>query len=170
MARREGLALLGGGHAPEHGGLVDQVERAPLVVLTPAAPVGDAGGEVLQVRAGVPSPQPRACMMRAMDSDPDDPAAQLADELRGAIEELSSVAHDPERVAQAVDDGGRAAHVPRRPAGAPLVRGRHRATVSSTRSARPPSSNQSLYRGAHNPLAPPMSIELVEDEETAGSS
>ena len=31
------------------------------------------------------------------------PAAQLADELRGAIEELSSVAHDPERVAKAVE-------------------------------------------------------------------
>lgn len=41
-------------------------------------------------------------MMRAMESSGADPAAELADELRGAIEELSSVAHDPERVAQAV--------------------------------------------------------------------
>ena len=41
--------------------------------------------------------------MAGVELDPDDPATRLADELRGAIEELSSVAHDPERVAQAIE-------------------------------------------------------------------
>ena len=103
-------------------------------------------------------------MMRAMDSTPDDPAAQLADELRGAIEELSSVAHDPERVAQAVTmaadlrtflDGPKAP----RWYEASRVNG-HLDEVSAAAF-----NNQSLYRGAHNPLAPPMAMALVEDDE-----
>jgi acyl-coenzyme A thioesterase PaaI-like protein len=100
-------------------------------------------------------------MMRAMDSKPDDPAAQLADELRGAIEELSSVAHDPERVAQAADmaaelrtflDGPRAP----RWYEAEIVTG----DLGEASSAA--FQNQSLFRGAHNPLAPPLHF-AIED-------
>jgi acyl-coenzyme A thioesterase PaaI-like protein len=103
-------------------------------------------------------------MMRVMDSDPDDPAARLADELRGAIEELSSVAHDPERVAQAVAmaaglrtflDG------PRAPRWYEATRVDGRLSEVSAAAF----NNQSLYRGTHNPLAPPMAMELVEEED-----
>jgi len=99
-----------------------------------------------------------------MDSpEVDDPAARLADELRGAIEELSSVAHDPERVAQAAVmaaelrtflDGPRAP----RWYEAGLVNG----VIDEESGAA--FNKQSLYRGAHNPLAPPMAVDVVEDE------
>lgn len=101
-------------------------------------------------------------MMRAMD--PDDPAARLADELRGAIEELSSVAHDPERVARAVEmatelrtflDGPRAP----RWYEAGVVEG----TLDENSSAA--FQTQSLFRGAHNPLAPPIGMEVVEGDD-----
>ena len=94
--------------------------------------------------------------------DPDDPAARLADELRGAIEELSSVAHDPERVTRAIEmaadlrtflDGPRAP----RWYEAGLVDGvldQHSGAAFL---------KQSLFRGAHNPLAPPMAMDIVED-------
>jgi acyl-coenzyme A thioesterase PaaI-like protein len=103
-------------------------------------------------------------MMRLMDDDPRDPATRLADELRGAIEELSSVAHDPERVAQAVEmaaelrtllDGERA---PRwyETAWENGVLNHENAAAFE---------NQSLFRGAWNPLAPPMDIQMVDDED-----
>lgn len=104
-------------------------------------------------------------MMRGMDHEgPEDPAARLADELRGAIEELSSVAHDPERVERAVEmaaelrtflDGPRAP----RWYEAGLVAGvldEHSGAAFQ---------KQSLYRGAHNPLAPPLDMDIVEDED-----
>jgi acyl-coenzyme A thioesterase PaaI-like protein len=95
--------------------------------------------------------------------DPDDPAAHLADELRGAIEELTSVAHDPERVRQAVAiaaelrtflDGPRAP----RWYEAGLIEGALDAKSSAA------FQSQSLFRGAHNPLAPPMEMEIEEGE------
>ena len=96
-------------------------------------------------------------------SDVDDPAARLADELRGAIEELSSVAHDPERVAQAAVmaaelrtflDGPRAERWYEAGVGGVIDED---SGIAFNR--------QSLYRGAHNPLAPPMDVELVEDDD-----
>ena len=93
-----------------------------------------------------------------------DPAARLADELRGAIEELSTVAHDPERVAQALTmatelrtflDGERAP----RWYEVGFVDG----TLDHEHAAA--FNKQSLFRGEWNPLAPPMDIELVEDDE-----
>ncbi len=99
-----------------------------------------------------------------MDSDPRDPATRLADELRGAIEELSSVAHDPERVARAVEmaaelrtflDGDRAP----RWYEAAFVDG----VLDHENAAA--FNNQSLFRGAWNPLAPPMDIQLIEDDD-----
>ena len=99
-----------------------------------------------------------------MEPDPRDPATRLADELRGAIEELSSVTHDPGRVEQAVAmaaelrtflDGPRAP----RWYEAGLVSG-----VLDEESAAA-FQNQSLYRGAWNPLAPPMHMELIDDED-----
>ncbi len=96
--------------------------------------------------------------------DPDDPAARLADELRGAIEELSSVAHDPERVRQAVAmaaelrtflDGPRAP----RWYEAGLIEG----SLDEKSSAA--FQSQSLFRGVHNPLAPPMEMALEEGDE-----
>jgi acyl-coenzyme A thioesterase PaaI-like protein len=99
-----------------------------------------------------------------MDSTADDPAARLADELRGAIEELSSVAHDPERVARAAVmaaelrtflDGPRAPRWYESWASGGVIDDASGAAFQ----------NQSLYRGAHNPLAPPMEMELVDDED-----
>lgn len=87
-----------------------------------------------------------------------DPAARLADELRRAIEDLSSVDHDPARVARAVDmaaelrtflDGPRA---PRWYEGG-VVDGRLDDAGGEA------FNRQSLFRGAHNPLAPPLELE-----------
>ncbi len=87
----------------------------------------------------------------------DDPAARLAAELRLAIEELSSVDHDPERVAQAAEmaaelrtflDGPRA---PRWYDGE-VVEGRLDDSGGES------FNRQSLFRGAHNPLAPPLDL------------
>jgi acyl-coenzyme A thioesterase PaaI-like protein len=87
----------------------------------------------------------------------EDPAARLAAELRLAIEELSSVAHDPERVAQAADmaaelrtflDGPRAA----RWYEGTVVEG---ALDDAGADA---FHRQSLFRGVHNPLAPPLTL------------
>jgi hypothetical protein len=103
-------------------------------------------------------------MMRRMDDDARDPATRLADELRGAIEELSSVAHDPERVAKAADmaaelrqflDGPRAQRW--------YEAGRVDGVLDEASAAA--FQNQSLYRGAWNPLAPPMDMDLIDDED-----
>jgi acyl-coenzyme A thioesterase PaaI-like protein len=103
-------------------------------------------------------------MMRAMDSDPRDPATRLADELRGAIEELSSVDHDPERVAQAV---AMAAELRTFLDGPRSPRWYETAIANGAidDEAGAAFQNQSLFRGNHNPLAPPMVLDLVEDDD-----
>lgn len=94
--------------------------------------------------------------------DRDDPATRLADELRGAIEELSSRTHDPAQLAQAVElatelrtllDG------PRSP------RWYEAALVDGELDERSMHAfqSQSLFRGAHNPLAPPMVLTVEDD-------
>lgn len=99
--------------------------------------------------------------MAAMERPPDDvegdPATRLADELRGAIEELSSVVHDPARVAQAAAmakelrtflDG------PRAPRWYEAMAEAGRLDEASAAAFH----QQSLFRGDHNPLAPPMAM------------
>lgn len=102
-------------------------------------------------------------MMRAMDSTPPDPAARLADELRQAIEELSSVAHDPERVAQAA---AMAAELRTFLDGPRAPRWYEASAVAGVLDEASSDAflKQSLYRGAHNPLAPPMQVEVTEGE------
>jgi len=94
----------------------------------------------------------------------DDPATRLADELRRAIEELSSVDHDPERVARAAEmarelrtflDG------PRAPRWYEAMAEAGRLDEASTEAFH----KQSLFRGAHNPLAPPMAMTVETDDE-----
>ena len=48
--QREPLARAGGRHAARHRGGVDQVDGAALVVVAPTSPVGDLGGERLELR------------------------------------------------------------------------------------------------------------------------
>ncbi len=45
----EARAGAGGRHPSRHGGGVDQVEGAELVVVAPTPPVGDLGGELLEL-------------------------------------------------------------------------------------------------------------------------
>src|SRR5215212_6960829 len=101
-------------------------------------------------------------MMRLMDRDLRDPATRLADELRGAIEELSSVDHDPERVAQAV---AMAAELRTFLDGPPAPRWYEAGLAGGRLDEKSAEAfqNQSLYRGAHNPLAPPMAMDLFDD-------
>jgi acyl-coenzyme A thioesterase PaaI-like protein len=96
--------------------------------------------------------------------DSQDPAARLADELRGAIEELSSRTLEADQLEQAVVlaaelrtllDGPRAP----RWYDAGIVEGRLDGT-----SAESVFERQSLFHGAHNPLAPPMTLDFVETE------
>ena len=96
-----------------------------------------------------------------MDSDPRDPATRLADELRGAIEELSSVAHDPERVAKAVE---MATELRTFLNGPPAPRWYEAAAGEVDEQAMASFQSQSLYRGAHNPLAAPMRLEEVHGD------
>lgn len=94
--------------------------------------------------------------------DRDDPATRLAAELRGAIEELSSRTHDPAQLQQAVAlatelrtllDGP----VSPRWYEAGLVDGElDELSMNAFQS-------QSLFRGAHNPLAPPMALAVEDD-------
>ena len=102
--------------------------------------------------------------MAGVELDPDDPATRLADELRGAIEELSSVAHDPERVAQAIE---MAAELRTFLDGPRAPRWYEAGAVAGVLDAASGTAfqKQSLFRGAHNPLAPPMAMEVVEDED-----
>lgn len=102
--------------------------------------------------------------MAPMDSDTRDPATRLADELRGAIEELSSVAHDPDRVAQAVE---MAAELRTFLDGPKAPRWYEAARVKGVLDEVSAAAfqNQSLYRGAWNPLAPPMAMDLFDDED-----
>ena len=67
---REHLPLAGGGDAPQHGGGVDEVERAPLVVGAPPPGVGHAGRELLEVvgqRQGDPLGSAGASVWSATD-------------------------------------------------------------------------------------------------------
>ncbi|MET0150033.1 MAG: PaaI family thioesterase [Acidimicrobiales bacterium] len=98
-----------------------------------------------------------------MESSGEDPAARLADELRGAIEELSSVAHDPERVAQAVTMAAELRTFLDGPKSPRWYEAR-RVDGQLDEISAAAFNNQSLYRGAHNPLAPPMAMTLVEDD------
>ena len=54
MASGKRAPVRAGGQAAGHGGVVDQVEGAELVVVAPASPVGDLGGEGAGARAAVP--------------------------------------------------------------------------------------------------------------------
>jgi acyl-coenzyme A thioesterase PaaI-like protein len=89
------------------------------------------------------------------------PAERLAGELRAAIEELSSRVLDPERLGQAVElaaelrellDGERA------PRWYEAGRVDGKLDEASSNAFR----NQSLFRGAHNPLAPPMTLDFSD--------
>lgn len=93
--------------------------------------------------------------------DRDDPATRLADELRAAIEELSSRTHDPAQLGQAVALASELRALldgPRSPRWyeAGLVDGELDELSAEA------FQSQSLFRGAHNPLAPPMVL-TVED-------
>ena len=100
--------------------------------------------------------------MAGVELDPDDPATRLADELRGAIEELSSVAHDPDRVAQAIE---MAAELRTFLDGPRAPRWYEAGAVSGVLDAASGTAfqKQGLFRGAHNPLAPPLAMEVLED-------
>jgi hypothetical protein len=96
--------------------------------------------------------------------DSEDHAARLADELRGAIEELSSRDLDPARLAKAADlaaelrtllDGPKAP----RWYDAGIVGGEVDEAFAEGVFER-----QSLFHGAQNPLAPPMSLTITETE------
>jgi acyl-coenzyme A thioesterase PaaI-like protein len=93
----------------------------------------------------------------------DDPAARLADELRGAIEELSSRTHDRDQLEQAV---GLAAELRSLLDGPRSLRWYEAAAVDGEidEGSMAAFQSQSLYRGAYNPLAPPMTVK-VEDGE-----
>jgi acyl-coenzyme A thioesterase PaaI-like protein len=90
-------------------------------------------------------------------------AARLADEIRGAIEELSSRSLDPERLERAADlaaelrtllDGERS---PRW-----YEAGRVDGKLDEISSAA--FRNQSLFRGEFNPLAPPMTLDFSNED------
>jgi hypothetical protein len=96
--------------------------------------------------------------------DHEDPAARLADELRGAIEELSSRTHAAGQLEEAVSLAAELRQLldgPRSPRWyeAGLVDGEldeHSMTAFQS---------QSLFRGAHNPLAPPMHLEIEDGDD-----
>ncbi len=96
--------------------------------------------------------------------DPDDPATRLADELRGAIEELSSVAHDPDRVAWAIEMAAELRTFLDGPRAPRWYEASEVAGVLDENSGAA-FQKQSLFRGAHNPLAPPMAMGIVEDDD-----
>jgi acyl-coenzyme A thioesterase PaaI-like protein len=96
--------------------------------------------------------------------DSDDPAARLADELRGAIEELSSRTHAAGQLEEAVSLAAELRQLldgPRSPRWyeAGLVDGElDEQSMAAFQS-------QSLFRGAHNPLAPPMRLGIEDGDD-----
>jgi hypothetical protein len=96
--------------------------------------------------------------------DHEDPGSRLAHELRGAIEELSSRTHAAGQLEEAVSLATELRQLldgPRSPRWyeAGLVDGEldeRSMTAFQT---------QSLFRGAHNPLAPPMTLEVTDGDD-----
>lgn len=95
---------------------------------------------------------------------PGDPVAALADELRLVIEDISSVDHDHEQMVEALHLAQRLRQLLDGPAAPRWYDQLGPDGKPAPGAAESAFLRQSMYRGAHNPMAPPVRFE-VEDRD-----